>query len=286
MASDVVLNRQTALEQMQELQQPRVVQRRLAADAAIEMIDGMFELPNRMALVSHDEQQRVTIFEEQLPGEMKRVLIPLLSSYAYREVKLDKSLSRNLMSGTADVFLDKQFVGQTELPATLAGQSLELGFGPDHQIRTRRELIDRTVETRGGNQLTSVRYRIVVNNLHNEAIHCSIQDRIPVTEQSSVVTIRFTDAEVASISTDPLYQRMRRPLGILQWDHAIPAKRSGSNAFDLEYGYQIEHEKSLLLTANDGLEQIQRDQEFMRFKGSGMGGMGGGMGGFGGQSNP
>lgn len=282
LASDVVLNRQTALEQMQELQQPRVVQRRLAADAAIEMIDGMFELPNRMAVVSHDERQRVTLFEEQLSGEMKRVLIPLLSSYAYREVKLDKSLTRNLMSGPADVFLDKQFVGQTELPATLAGQSLELGFGPDHQIRTRRELIDRTVETRGGNQLTSVRYRIVVNNLHDEAIACSIHDRIPVTEQSSAVTIRFTDSTVASITSEPLYQRMRKPLGILQWDLEVPAKRSGSDAFDLEYGYQIEHEKSLLLTAHDGLQQIQQDQEFMKFKGSGMGGMGGGMGGFGG----
>ena len=279
LANDVLLNRQTAMEQMQELQQPRVVQRRLAADAAIEMIDGVFELPNRMALVSHDERQRVQIFEEQLSGEMKRILIPLLSSYAYREVKLDKSLTRNLMSGPADVFLDNQFVGQTELPATLAGQSLELGFGPDHQIRTRRELIDRTEETRGGNQLISVRYRIVVNNLHDAAIQCSAYDRIPVTDQSSAVTIRLSDADALSISADPLYQRMRRPLGILQWDLEIPAKRSGSDAFDLEYGYQIEHEKSLRLTANDMIQQIQQDQEFMRFKGGGMGGMGGGMGG-------
>lgn len=282
LASDVLVNRQTAQEQMHELSQPRVVQRRLAADAALEMIDGTFELPDRLALVSNDERQRVKIFEEQLSGEMKRIVIPLLSSYAYREVKLDKSLTRNLMSGSADVFLDNQFVGETELPATLAGQSLELGFGPDHQIRTRRELIDRTEETRGGNQLISVRYRIVINNLHDQAIACSVNDRIPVTDQSSAVTIRLGETDVAAISADPLYQRMRRPLGILQWDLEIPAKRSGSDAYDLEYGYQIEHEKSVQLTANDLMQQIQQDQEFMRIKGGGMGGMGGFGGGFGG----
>jgi uncharacterized protein (TIGR02231 family) len=279
LASDVLVNRQTAQEQMHELSRPRVVQRRLAADAALEMIDGMFELPDRLALVSNDERQRVKIFEEQLSGEMKRIVIPLLSSYAYREAKLDKSLTRNLMSGPADVFLDNQFVGETELPATLAGQSLELGFGPDHQIRTRRELIDRTEETRGGNQLISVRYRIVINNLHDQAIACSVNDRIPVTDQSSAVTIRLAEANTVAISQDPLYQRMRRPLGILQWDLEVPAKRSGSDAFDLEYGYQIEHEKSVQLTANDLMHQIRQDQEFMRIKGGGMGGMGGGMGG-------
>lgn len=280
LASDVLVNRQTAQEQMHELQRPRVVQRRLAADAALEMIDGTFELPDRLALVSNDERQRVKIFDEQLTGEIKRIVIPLLSSYAYREVKLDKSLTRNLMSGPADVFLDNQFVGETELPATLAGQSLELGFGPDHQIRTRRELIDRTEETRGGNQLISVRYRIVINNLHDQPIVCSVNDRIPVTDQSSAVTIRLDETDVAAISADPLYQRMRRPLGILQWDLEIPAKRSGSDAFDLEYGYAIEHDKSAQLTANDSMQQIQQDQEFMRIKGGGMGGMGGGMGGF------
>jgi uncharacterized protein (TIGR02231 family) len=279
LASDVLVNRQTAQEQMHELSQPRVVQRRLAADAALEMIDGTFELPDRLALVSNDERQRVKIFEEQLSGEMKRIVIPLLSSYAYREVKLDKSLTRNLMSGPTDVFLDNQFIGETELPATLAGQSLEIGFGPDHQIRTRRELIDRTEETRGGNQLISVRYRIVINNLHDQVIACSVNDRIPVTDQSSAVTIRLGEADMAAISADPLYQRMRRPLGILQWDLEIPAKRSGSDAFDLEYGYQIEHEKSVQLTANDLMRQIQQDQEFMRIKGGGMGGLGGGFGG-------
>ena len=279
LASDVLVNRQTAQEQMHELSRPRVVQRRLAADAAIEMIDGTFELPDRLALIANDERQRVKIFEEQLSGEMKRIVIPLLSSYAYREAKLDKSLTRNLMSGPADVFLDNQFVGETELPATLAGQSLELGFGPDHQIRTRRELIDRTEETRGGNQLISVRYRIVINNLHDQPIACSVNDRIPVTDQSSAVTIRLGEADSAAISADPLYQRMRRPLGILQWDFEIPAKRSGSDAFDLEYGYQIEHEKSVQLAANDLMQQIQQDQEFMRIKGGGMGGFGGGLGG-------
>lgn len=106
-----------------------------------------------------------------------------------------------------------------------------------------------------------------------------MNDRIPVTDQSSAVTIRLDETDVAAISADPLYQRMRRPLGILQWDLEIPAKRSGSDAFDLEYGYAIEHDKSAQLTANDSMQQIQQDQEFMRIKG---GGMGGGMGGFGG----
>lgn len=275
-ASDVLVNRQTADDQMRELSQPRLVQRRLAADAALEMIDGTFELPDRLDLASNGERQRVRLFEERLSGEIKRIVIPLLSSYAYREVTLDKSLTRNLMSGPADVFLDNQFVGETELPATLAGQSLAIGFGPDHQIRTRRELIDRSEETRGGNQLISLRYRIVINNLHDQAIACSVNDRIPVTDQSSAVTIRVGDADQAAISADPLYQRMRRPLGILQWDLEIPAKRSGSDAFDLEYGFQIEHEKSVQLTANDLMKQIQQDQEFMRIKGSGMGGMGAG----------
>lgn len=274
--ADTALNEAAALQQLRELREAHQVDRRLAADASLELLGATFDIDGRAELLSQPDPQTVGVFQATLEGKLVHILVPLLSNYAYRRVTLENGVPHAIMSGPADIYLDGKFVGRTEIPATAANQPLEIGVGADHQIRTRRELLDRTETARGGNRLRNYECRLVVSNLRKDPVTCQLYDRIPIAEQTGAVAIQLASDAEERLSSDALYQRMRRPLGILRWDLTIPPNTFGSNAVDIEYNYQIELERTHELTSRDLVQRILEDQ---RFQDRNMGGgMGGGMG--------
>jgi uncharacterized protein (TIGR02231 family) len=225
-------------------------------------------------LDSHAQPQTVAILRTTVQGELYRVVTPLLSSFAFREAALVNESGQSLIAGSADVYLENKFVGRVQLPPTAAGQKLTIGFGNDRQVRTRRELLSRDEVIKGGNRRSELVYRLVVSNYHDALVAIRLLDRIPIAAKDDSINLTLSADETKRLSDDPLYQRMQRPTGILRWDIDVPGKRFGSEAFDHEYGYSIEHDREQTLVSKD---LVQRTQEDLRFKRTNMGGgMGGG----------
>jgi len=224
------------------------------------------------------EQQLVQVFDAELSGRFYHVATPLLSSFAYREADLINSLHTGLLQGSAMIYLDDRFVGRSQIPSIASGQHLVVGYGADQQVRTRRQVLEKSDEIQGGNRRMTFKYRLVVANFKSEPVQLRLFDRLPYTGQSSDVSVQLFPPKLP-ISTEGLYERIQKPRGILRWDLDVPANRFGEKAFDVDYSYSTEFDRNLMLTAFQSKDQLESDYIELSTPSSGMGGGMGGMGG-------
>ena len=273
-ALNVELNSKAGALQIDELTSSAEVQREIASDASVLASEESYEIENEVSLPNIETAQTVAILNYDASGEYYRVVTPLLSSFAFREALLLNDTGQTLIAGPADVYQENKFVGRIYMPPTAAGQKVTVGFGTDRQVRTRRELLSRNDAIKGGNRQSSLKYRLVVSNFHDEAIKIRLLDRMPIAAKDNTITVTLSEQEVKRLSEDPLYQRMQRPTGILRWDLDIPAKRFGSEAFDHEYEFSVELDRQQKIVGDSIVQRMQQDVRFNKMNGGG--GFGGG----------
>ena len=255
----------------------------IASDATEEVASQNHLIAKSISLTSRQEQQLVQVFEAELAGKFYHVATPLLSSFAYREADLINTLDTGLLQGSATIYLDNRFVGRSQIPSIASGQHLIVGFGADQQVRTRRQLLEKSDDVQGGNRRMTFKYRLVVANFKHEPLELRLYDRLPFAGQSSDVAVQLSPPALP-ISKDGLYERIQKPSGILRWDLEVPAERFGEKAFDVEYSFSTEFERTRMLTTHQSTEQLESDYIELSTPSSGLGG--GGMGGMGGGMMP
>ncbi|MDA1052685.1 MAG: DUF4139 domain-containing protein [Planctomycetota bacterium] len=278
---DLALNSLAGQLQEIELQAEAKSLRTLAPDVDEDVASQVYTLSQPVSLDARREQQLVQILETELAGEMYHVATPLLSTFAYREAEMTNTQPIGLLGGPATIYLDDRFVGRTQIPSTASGQRLTIGFGADQQVRTRRELLDKQDVVQGGNRQLKFVYRLVLSNFKNEPVAVRLMDRLPNTQQAQQLSVRLEDPK-QPLSDDALYRRILQPTGILRWDLAVPEGRNGSQAFDVNYTYTMEFDRSRVPTTHHALDELQagyRDVNFGSEMGGGFGGGGFGSGG-------
>ena len=272
---DLTLNTLAGQMQQIELQAEARGAANLTLGAADDVASQVYRLSQPVSLNSRREQQLVQIAEASLPGQLYHVATPLLSSYAYREAELQNTQPIGLLGGPASVYLDDRFVGRTEIPTTASGQRLLVGFGADQQVRTRRELLAKEDEIHGGNRRLRFQYRLVLSNFKDRPVKVRLMDRMPVATELQQISVRLEPPQ-QPLSEDRLYQRILQPRGILRWDVEVDAGQHGSDAYDVEYAYTVEFDRSRSLSTGEMQQQMEADYMEMQLP-SGMGGMGGGV---------
>jgi hypothetical protein len=278
---DVALNALAGGTQQIELQAGAESWRNLAPDVKDDVATQAYTLPQRTSLETQGDQQLVQILEFESAGELYHVATPLLSTYAYREVQVTNTQPAGLLAGPAMVYSDDRFVGRVELPSTASGQRLTIGLGADLQVRTRRELVDRQETLKGGNRQVTFGYRLVIANFKDQPLEVRLLDRMPHARQSQHLSVKLNDPKTP-LSQDALYQRVSQPAGILRWDLSVPADRHGSKAFDVDYSFTIEFDRSRIPTTEHSPDELRAQYESARVPDT----MGGGMGGMGGSGQP
>lgn len=219
-----------------------------------------YSLPGGVSLASRADQQMVRIMQSDMESAFHHVAVPVLSSYVYREAELLNSGDKELLAGPITVYLDGRFVGRGEIPTVARGQTFIVGFGADSQLRARRELVDKKDGVQGGNRETKFEYRLVVENFSDEKLLVRVVDRLPHAENGE--DIRVTLGETSDpISTDKLYQREERPMGILRWDIEVPAKDAGENARLIKYHYVVEYDRQFVVSLPTSKQTLQEEFE-------------------------
>lgn len=269
---DVQLNRLAGQLQQIELEAKTRTLRSMAIDANDDLSSQTYSLERPVTLDSRNDLQLIQIFDAKLEARLYHVATPLLNSFAYRQAQITNTFDFGLLSGPAAIYLDDRFVGQLQIPATAKGQKLTLGLGPDPQVRTRRELMDKTDKIQGGNRQIKFDYRLVVNNMKDSPIELRLLDRIPVATESEQISVLFGSGD-RQLSEDTIYQRTLRPLGIVRWDLNVPAGQVGADAVDVLYSSTLEFDRNEIPTTKHSIEEILADYE----ESINRGGMGGGV---------
>ncbi|EMI46662.1 DUF4139 domain-containing protein [Rhodopirellula sp. SWK7] len=270
-ARDLQLNRLADEMQNLEFMASARKARGLASDATDEVATQTYVIEGLVSLESRREQQLVEIVEQRLTGELYHVAIPLLSSFAYREAELVNEMPFGLLSGPASIYLDDRFVGTMTVPTTASGQRLVIGFGADGQVRTRRELVNKSDAVQGGNRKLGFEYRLVLNNFKDREVCVRLLDRIPLSGQAEQIRVELGDVSTP-ISSDGLFERVQKPYGLLRWDLTLGATTHGSDATDVKYGYSVEFDRSRVLSVEPTTEQEIGELDLPGMMGGGMGG--------------
>ena len=161
-----------------------------------------------------------------------------LSSYGVREADLVNTSGKHLLGGPASIwlrspasicpasiFLDGQLIGGIDFRPTVMGQHVQIGFGIDRQVRTRRELVSRKTSISGGNRRIDVVYRLVVSNFSDGPVSVHLVDRIPLAPDDGSISVRLDDDAAKQLSRGGIYRRLGKPTGILRFDLDVDVKQ-------------------------------------------------------------
>jgi len=213
-----------------------------------------YGIPDTVTLASRRDNQMVQILTADVAGAMFYEAVPLLSDYVSCGIEAKNSLTQPLLAGKYSAFVDGQYVGSGNLPLTVTGQMLSLGFGSVPQLKCSRELVKKTGTKDWGRRTESYIYTISLDNFMDRPAKVRLLDRFPVTKDDGLKITLKQGAD--SLSKDGEYRDFQYPRGILRWDLELPPATSGSKATTFEYSYDVRFDSDMRISTEG--EKIRR----------------------------
>ncbi len=225
-----------------------------------------YRLATRVTLPSRNNRQMIRIVSTELPGEFYYVATPVLTNQVFREAQLVNNSSEDLLGGPIMVYLDDKFVGRGEISTVARGQSFVVGFGADPQLRSRRELANKSEGINGGNRELKFEYRLAVENFKETKMRLRVFDRMPSPAEGAKIRISGNKYS-PELSTDADYRRIEHPEGLLRWDLDIDANASGDKALAIDYGFTVEYDRNYVVALPEEMSELKQDFErLQRFR--------------------
>ena len=218
-----------------------------------------YEISTPVSLQSRNSQQMVRVLTAELESNFYHVATPALTSYVYREAELANGGESDLLQGPLTVYLDGRFVGRSEIPTVARGQNFVVGFGADSQLRSRRELVDRSNRINGGNRETTLEYKLVVENYKEAAVAIRVVDRMPIAGDDSKIRVTLGEGVKDELSDDGVYVKTMSPKGILRWDTEIEGRSIGEEAHEIDYSFKLEHDRQYVVSLPVNLQQQEME---------------------------
>ena len=200
-----------------------------------------YPLAGSMSLTSRPDIQLVQIKKSQLAVESYHMALPLLSTHVFRMARGVNTTDLPLLAGQYSAFIGGEFVGRASLPLVARGQSINIGFGVDPQLRCKRELIDKSDSVSWGSRIQTFSYRLRLENFKSTPVSVRLMDRIPAVKSDDISISLSKPSD--KLSADTIYVRDLRPTGILRWDIQLSAGASGAKARDVKYNFEMKYSK-------------------------------------------
>jgi uncharacterized protein (TIGR02231 family) len=140
---------------------------------------------------------RVLLAERAMTATVELVAMPERALAAHLRAVATNPGPGPILAGPVDLVLASGYVGRGVLGFIAAGEKLELGFGPDAEVRVHR-VEERDVEEGGilsGWNETRVRIAVRISNLGEAARTLKVTERVPISEVEQVkIEVAAADA--------------------------------------------------------------------------------------------
>jgi uncharacterized protein (TIGR02231 family) len=241
-----LFNTAAAIDQSWELLNPDAAVQRGCALAMREGPTVAYHIATPLAVPSRTEEQVLEVARIELAPEFYYKAVPLLTTHVYRLADLVNKSNHVLLPGDATMYIGSDFVGQMNLPLVAIGEQFTAGFGVDPQLQVKRQMIDKSHTTQGGNQMLRYEYRTLVSNYKNEKVKLQVWDRLPKAETDAVtINILKTSPE---LSKDPAYLRGPRAQNLLRWDVTVEPNAIGEKALPIQYEFKLELDRNMTIS--------------------------------------
>ena len=147
-----------------------------------------FEIRQPLTLSSDGKTTTTEIARYQLPATYQYLGIPRADKDAFLVADATDWQQHSLLEGEANVYFENSFIGKTILDPTVANDTLHFSLGRDNGIRIQRTKVSARSSRRllASTQEQNMTWRITVKNSRKEAVSLTLQDQIPVSENSNI----------------------------------------------------------------------------------------------------
>lgn len=171
----------------------------------------------------------VAIQTKDIAAEFTDFSAPKLDKDAFLVAKITNWDELNLVAGSANIYFDGTFVGETYINPNNLTDTLDITLGRDkNMVVTRIKQKDKTKEKIvGEDKLKTVTYEITVRNSKSTTSNFNLQDQIPVSQNKEIV-ILLIESGGATVDENS---------GILNWKLNIKPKETKKITFTYSVKY-------------------------------------------------
>ncbi len=188
-----------------------------------------FDISLPYTVSSSNKPTLVDIRNHELKADYQYAVAPKLDGDAFLLARVTGWEEFSLLPGEANVFFEGTFVAKSFIDPNNIRDTLSVSLGRDKRIVVKREKL-KDLTTRkyiGTNQRETYAYEISVRNTKTEAIKITVEDQLPVS-QNSQIEITATDVAGAKYNKDT---------GKLVWEVSLQPNETKKVVYKFEVKY-------------------------------------------------
>jgi uncharacterized protein (TIGR02231 family) len=185
-----------------------------------------YEIKLKYSIESDNKQHNVIIQTKSVPALYSYSITPKVEPDAFLMARVTDWEDMNLIAGTARVYFDNSYIGETHINPNNTNDTLQLNLGRDKSIVvTRTRVKDKTKDKIfSDNRVWTRTYDIVIRNTKNIPIRLIVEDQMPITKEQD---IKIDYLEMAN-------GQLNKDTGIITWDFNLSAKDTKKIRFSYE----------------------------------------------------
>lgn len=188
-----------------------------------------FDIALPYSVASSPKPTMVDIRSYEVKADYRYSVAPKLDADAFLMARVTGWEEYSLLPGEANIFFEGTFVGKTFIDPNNIKDTLSVSLGRDKRIVVKSEKLKELTSRRliGSNQRESYAWQITVRNGKAEPIQLSVEDQVPVS-QNSQIEVTVVDLAGAKYNKDT---------GKLTWELSLQPNESKKIIFKYEVKY-------------------------------------------------
>lgn len=183
---------------------------------------------------SDGRPHKTTIAEYNFEPKLDYIAVPKHTDAVYRRVKVTNQSDGPLLAGSANLFAEAEYIGQTQVEYTAVGDEIELLLGVEERLTIKRELTRRDVDKAFMRDKKRIffGYKIELENLLTEPAQLTVRDHFPKSRHEQIKT------ELKSATPAVTEQS---ELNLLEWSLTLAPAQTHT----IRYEYLVEYPTQL-----------------------------------------
>jgi uncharacterized protein (TIGR02231 family) len=147
-----------------------------------------FDIALPYSIPTGGNPEMVEIQNNSVAAQFVNMITPKLETAGFLMAKISDWEKYKFISGQANVYFEDKYIGQTFLNELNVKDDLEISLGRDAWLIGKREDIAnfKARKSIGSNIKESFGYTISVRNAKNQAVDLTVEDQVPVSQDSSI----------------------------------------------------------------------------------------------------
>ena len=193
------------------------------------ILNTSFEIKIPYTIPSDGKKYLVDIQSLNLPATYSYAAVPKLDPDVFLTAKITGWNSLNLIPGTAHVYTEGTFTGETFINPAITNDTLTVSLGRDKRINIKREQVKDVTGNQfiGNNKVVNRKYEITIKNNKKEAIEIWVEDQVPVSKHKDI-EVKLVERSGAEYNHDT---------GILKWKLNVLPGQSTKVSFEFTVKY-------------------------------------------------